>query len=228
MKKFISLFDKKILYMTLLFSFSFASLIIVIALFMGQEAGNFVIEVEAGDVQKNLFITENINSENHGSRLEAGAFEGISHSTYARFKSRIPTYQSTSGVYMDKDLHVYAYTLYVLNNNEETFDLKATMYYSNVTNGLDKAIRVMTITEEFGEQCYQLVDDVETDYGVDYPKIKYFTNETDIVYEEEYLSFEPSTYIRYTVLFWLEGNDLDCNDERRLGTIRFSLKFSIM
>ena len=181
MKKYVSLFEKKLIFMTLLFALSFASLIMVIALFMGQEAGNFVIEVEPGDVQKNLFITESMANENLGSRLEAGAFEGISHSTYSRFKKRIQTYRNTNGVYIDKELHVYAYSFYILNNNEEAFDLQATMFYSNVTNGLDSAVRVMTITEQLGQSCYQLVDEVETDYGVDYPQIFYFTNETDVV-----------------------------------------------
>ena len=115
---------------------------------MGQEAGNFVIEVESGDVSKNLQITERLSDEEYASRLLAGSFEGMSHSTYGRFEGMIPTYLDQNGVYIDKDRHVYSYTFYILNNNAESLDLKATMFYSNVTNKLDSAIRVMTITEE--------------------------------------------------------------------------------
>ena len=227
MKKFVSLFKKPVVYVSMLTTFFLASLIIILALFMGQEAGNFVIEVEAGDVSKNLHITESLLDTDYYSRLQAGSFEGMSHSTYSRFQNRIETYKDAEGVYIDKEKHVYAYTFYILNNNKESLDLKSTMYYSNVTNELDTAIRVMTITEELGMRCYQLPDEVETNYGADYPEIFYFEG-GDIVFEENYLTFEPDTYIKYTVLFWLEGNDIDCNDYRRLGTIRFSLKLSIL
>ena len=227
MKKFVTLFKKPVVYVSSLLTLFLASLIIILALFMGQEAGNFVIEIEAGDVSKNLHITETLSDENYYSRLQAGSFEGMSHSTYGRFQNRLETYKDAEGVYIDKERHVYAYTFYILNNNEESLDLQATMYYSNVTNALDTAIRVMTITEDLGIRCYQAPDEIPTDYGADYPEIFYFESK-DIVYEETYLTFEPGTYIKYTVMFWLEGNDIDCNDDRRLGTIRFSLKLSIL
>ena len=227
MKKFVSLFKSPFVYVGTLLLCFLASLIIIIALFMGQEAGNFVIEIESGDVSKNLQITERLSDEEYASRLLAGSFEGMSHSTYGRFEGKIQDYLNQDGVYIYKDRHVYAYTFYILNNNDESLDLKSTMFYSNVTNKLDTAVRVMTITEELGMRCYQLKDEVETDYGANYPEIYYFEGD-DIVFEEHYLTFEPDTYIKYTVLFWLEGNDIDCNDDRRLGTIRFSLKLSIL
>ena len=227
MKKFVSLFKNPIVYLISVTTLFIASLVIIIALFMGQEAGNFVVEIEAGDVSKNLHITENIDDDNYYSRLQAGSFEGMSHSTYGRFENYIDDYVDASGVYIDKDRHVYAYTFYVLNNNKESFDLMSTMYYSNVTKELDSAIRVMTITESAGMRCYQLPDEVATDYGANYPEIFYFVGD-GVVFEETYLTFEPNTYMKYTVLFWLEGNDMDCNDNRRLGTIRFSLKLSIL
>lgn len=223
----VSLFKKPSILIVLFILFSFSSLMIVVALFMGQEAGNFVIEVESGDVSKNLHIAESISSHDYVSRLEVPAFEGMSHSTYERFEGKIDDYINTDGVYMDKDLHIYAYTFYILNNSEEAIDIQSTMFFSNVTKELDSAIRVMTITEQAGMRCYQLPDEEEVDYGANYPPIHYF-NDKDVVYKEDFLGIQPNSYVKYTMVFWLEGNDLDCNDDRRMGTIRFLLKIAIL
>lgn len=227
MNKFVSLFKKPTTLILLLIAFSFSSLIIIIALFMGQEAGNFVVEVESGDVSKNLHIAEDINDHDYVSRLEAESFEGMSHSTFARFESKIGDYVETKGAYIDKERHVYSYTFYIINHSEETFDIRSTMFFSNVTKELDSAIRVMTITEQAGMRCYQLPDEVETDYGADYPPIHYFADD-DTIFREDYASVKPNEYIKYTIVVWLEGKDLDCNDDRRLGTIKFSLKLAIL
>jgi hypothetical protein len=48
------------------------------------------------------------------------------------------------------------------------------------------------------------------------------------IYNEVLLGVEPNDYIKYSVLFWLEGNDPDCVDSILNGTIKFSLKLSIL
>ena len=47
-------------------------------------------------------------------------------------------------------------------------------------------------------------------------------------YNEVLLGVEPNEYIKYSVLFWLEGNDPDCVDSILGGTVKFSLKLSIL
>lgn len=227
MNSFVSLFKKPAILISALVALFLASLIIIIALFMGQESGNFVIQVESGNVRKSIHITENLESGNFESRLEAGGITGLSDSTYTRFMGRKDFYTNVNGMYADKDLHVYAYTFYILNDCAESLDVKATMYYSNVTNNLDKAIRVMTITTQGNlERCYQLEDEQEVDYGASYPTIINFANK-GVAYEEDYLSFEPNETMKYTILIWIEGKDPECTDQLQLGTIRFTLKLSI-
>lgn len=228
MKDFVSLFKKPAFLIAAVVALFSASLIIVISLFMGQESGNFVIQVESGNVRKSIRITDNLSNESYESRLEAGGFLEMSDTTFTRFSGKLEQYISTDGVYADEDYQVYAYTFYIVNNCEESLDLKATMFYSNVTNSLDKAIRIMTITgEEKLRRCYQAADDKVVDYGASYPSVSNFPG-NGVAYEEEYLTVNPRDIIRYTIVVWIEGNDPDCVDELQRGTIKFNLKLSIL
>lgn len=227
MKSFVSLFRKpKVLIGLLTFTF-LACVIIIIALFIGQEAGNFVIQVESGNVRKSIRITESLEDPNYTSRLETSGVSDITNTTYSRFSGKLDNYINTDGALFDRDLNVFSYTFYMVNDSNESLDVKATMFYSNVTNNVDKAVRIMTITsQENLRRCYQAPDDVYYDYGANYPVIYNFVDNSTL-YEESYLSFDPSTSIKYTVLFWLEGNDPDCTDAVRNGTIRFTLRLAV-
>ena len=112
-------------------------------------------------------------------------------------------------------------------DNDEALDIKVTLSYSNVTRNLDKAIRVMSISTYEGKKVYQAEDEVEKDYGPEYPSVMTFATAEEC-YNEMLLGVEPNEYIKYSVLFWLEGNDPDCVDSILGGTVKFSLKLSIV
>lgn len=209
-----------------LISLFLACLIVVIALFMGQEAGNFVIEVEGGNQRKSIQICENLNGST-SSRLEAPSVSEMTNTTFHRFRDRLDKYKETDGVTIDEDTHIYAYSFYMLNEGAESLKVNATLFYSGVSNNLDKAVRVLTMSSTSDSlACYQAPDEQMTDYGNDYPPVSLFLGDGK-VYEEEFLSVDPGDIIKYTVLFWLEGNDPDCTDAIRLGKIRFALKLSV-
>ncbi len=234
MKTFVSLFKKPAFLIGMLVSTFLACAIIIIALFMGQEAGNFVIQVESGDVRKSVKLTENL-SEAPTSRLEAPSISSVTNTTYDWFSGKLSTYHMTDGITIDEELHIYAYSFYLLNDSEESLEVKSTMYYSNVSNNLDKGIRVMTLSSKQNQEdfqvngCYQAKDEKEPDepYGSSYPAMTEFVSD-DTVFEESFLSFDPSTHIKYTILIWIEGKDPDTTNELWNGTIRFTLKLSIL
>lgn len=225
--KTVSLFKKPIVLTGILGIFFFLNIVIVLALFLGQDAGNFVVQVEDGTIKKTLKITESIENPEYRTRLEGNGYLNLSDTTYSMFDEKIDSYIANGGDYVDEDVCIYAYTFYVLNDNDEALDIKATLNYSNVTRNLDKAIRVMTVSTYAGERIYQAKDEVEKDYGATYPKVLEFASSEEI-YNEVLLGVEPNDYIKYSVLFWLEGNDPDCVDSILNGTIKFSLKLSIL
>lgn len=225
--KSVSLFKKPFILSGVLGIFFFLSIVIVLALFLGQDAGNFVVQVEDGTVKKTLKITESVENPEYRTRLEGNGYLNLSDTTYSMFDDKIDSYIVSGGDYVDEGACVYAYTFYVLNDNDEALDIKATLSYSNVTRNLDKAIRVMTVSTYAGKRVYQAHDEIEKDYGAEYPMVEEFASEEEC-YNEILLGVEPNEYIKYSVLFWLEGNDPDCVDSILGGTIKFSLKLSIL
>ena len=225
--KSVSLFKRPAVLTGVLGIFFFLSIVIVLALFLGQDAGDFVVQVEDGTVKKTLKITESIENPEYRTRLEGNGYLNLSDTTYTMFEDKISTYIATGGDYVDENACVYAYTFYVLNDNDEALDIKVTLNYSNVTRDLDKAIRVMTVSTYAGKHVYQAKDEVEKDYGAEYPSVETFATAEEC-YNEILLGVEPNEYIKYSVLFWLEGEDPDCVDSILGGTIKFSLKLSIL
>ena len=225
--KSVSIFKKPVVLIGLLGIFFFLSLVIVLALFMGQDAGNFVVQVEDGTVKKTVKITESLENPEFRTRLEGTGYLNLSDTTYTMFDDKIESFTANGGDFVDEGACVYAYTFYIVNDNEEALDIKATLSYSNVTRDLDKAIRVMTVSSKNDKTVYQAKDDVEKDYGAAYPNIQLFPS-TEECYNEMILGIEPGDSVKYSVLFWLEGNDPDCVDSILGGTIKFSLKLSIL
>lgn len=225
--KTVSLFKKPIVMLGSLGIFFFLSLAVVLALFMGQDAGNFVVQVEDGTVKKTVKITESLENPEYRTRLEGSGYLNLTDTTYSMFDTSIESYIVNGGDYVDEGASVYAYTFYIVNDNTEALDMKATLSYSNVTRDLDKAIRIMTVSSSLGRNVYQVKDEVEKDYGAAYPSVQSFASDKEC-YNEMLLGLEPGQYIKYSVLFWLEGNDPDCVDTILGGTIKFSLKLSIL
>ncbi|MDE5566759.1 MAG: hypothetical protein K2H02_00305 [Anaeroplasmataceae bacterium] len=235
MKKFVSLFKKPGVLIGMLIATFLACAIVIIALFMGQEAGHFVIQVESGDVRKSVKLTESLEDKRPSSRLEAPSLSGMTNTTYDYFYHKLSDYHNAEGLTIDEDLHIYAYSFYVINDSAESVEVKSTLYLSNVTKNLDKGMRVMTLISKEGAAdyqvngCYQAPDEVEPSeaYGSNYPAVTEFVDK-DRVFEERISSFDPDTYIKYTVIFWIEGKDPDTTDDLWNGSIRFTLKLSIL
>ena len=153
--KSVSIFKKPVVLIGLLGIFFFLSLVIVLALFMGQDAGNFVVQVEDGTVKKTVKITESLENPEFRTRLEGTGYLNLSDTTYTMFDDKIESFTANGGDFVDEGACVYAYTFYIVNDNEEALDIKATLSYSNVTRDLDKAIRVMTVSSKNDKTVYQ-------------------------------------------------------------------------
>lgn len=124
------------------------------------------------------------------------------------------------------------YTFYCKNSGTETFSFVYSINISNMTLGIEKAVRVRLIANLNGEKISQ------TDYaraaGVDdngntvpEPNTTPFLNKTTIM-QENVLDFAPDDVMKYTVVIWLEGNDPDCVDSILGGVMKIDMKFSVI
>lgn len=113
-----------------------------------------------------------------------------------------------------------AYTFYCKNVGDIATSMNYELTLNNVTNHIDEAIRVRVYVE--GEK---------TDYA------KTRSDGTgkedhycDRAFAGEYIAcqgvidkVEPSEYIRFTIVIWLEGHDEDCIDRLANGQVKFDM-----
>ena len=134
-------------------------------------------------------------------------------------------HRSTSGeVSKEKACGYSFFIVNKLNNEDITLKLKLSLIKDT---GASDAIRVMTYYESDGFQnfrVYQKKDSVSQTYDAytiikNRNALKYFNDGDSIVFDTNSVDENivvsgnaGSNYIRYTILFWIEGDDPDCNE----------------
>lgn len=136
----------------------------------------------------------------------------------------------------------FGYSFYLINtssnNTSVGVDMSLTMTRDN---GLGKAIRVLTYCEYDGKEhfkVYQMKDDQQktySTYSYVYGRnalVEFNPNPAGgIIFDNERISISSkdkgNNWLKYTIIFWLEGDDPDC-DESILGkSARFQLQASV-
>ena len=144
--------------------------------------------------------------------------------------------------------NLYCYTFYIVNTGSGAININISMDYSKVTNYFDEVARVLTFCEKrySGDdevKIYQKQDKEPHTYKGYTITPKAFAEEGNgkgVVYNDEALMLDATTtnadgtkkyaYLKYSVLFWLEGEDPDSefyNEKLYNGTIRYSLNIDV-
>ena len=94
---------------------------------------------------------------------------------------------------------------------------------SNVTNGLDEAIRIrLYVDGEYTNYAKVKSDGTGPERGA-----QEFYNDTIAVYRR-IENFAPQEIIKFTVVIWLEGNDIDCLDWMIGGKLKADMFINIV
>lgn len=203
--------------------FGIASALIAIITYYGQNAGNFVMEIDPNAYRRGIVLSADEEFLSPSPRLLADAIINVRDMTYDWLK--IDEAIATDGNYADPDYKYIAYTLYIQNIGDETCDVNMNATIVSLQKGLDGAIRFLVIEDETLEKMYMKPDTVETEY-VDMPEAEHFVSDITIM-NGEITNFKPYQIKKYTIIVWLEGQDPDCTDEILGGRIKLRLLFSI-
>jgi len=252
MKSIVSLFHNKVFKIGLLAALFVTAALIAIAMILGKESGYFTIRVQNGDALKSIALAlDPDNEKDYTTSFEAKAIDDFDQTSPVylfaekngqQFAAVSELHKSTPGdIGYEK---TYGYSFYIMNTTSNfqdvTVRLKLTM---SKDDGLSDAIRVMTYYEANGAQnfrVYQKTDTVSTTYTA-YTMIdsrnarKYFDDgdstifDTGTVGENIVISGTAGqNYIRYTILFWLEGDDPECNENILGKSARFQLEADVV
>ena len=229
---------------------------IILALVLGQKTGDFVIRVQDGNADKSIMITttkpeDPVDKETLSPILTPKGATGFTdYSPHFFLKdgfTKIEEYTSedntVDGLYTHSEgdgqsVSLYCYTFYVVNTGGSAVNVDVSMdYFVDNTSELDDIIRVMSYTRDQNNNekaiIYQKPDEVEYTYDrypqLDGLKLTEFRSES-IVFDDENLFVDLGSYVKYSVFFWIEGDDPDSaiNPERFYNqTIKFELNLKV-
>lgn len=241
--KFISLFKSKAFKATLMVGLFLTSLLIALAMLLGNESGNFVIQVEDGSHEKAIAITDDLSTDVYVSKIVTEGADGMTCTNPASFleskniekqRAKVAEFAQTAGrVYTDET--VYIYTFYIVNTGNQACNIEISLNISNIVGNIDQAIRIMTynpnsIAEQGTIRIYQAQDSVAQEYI--YPTIPELFESSSVIFsQQEFLSagkVSDPTIIPYTVFMWLDGDDPDATDQLFNSSIKFTLDIKVV
>ena len=190
---------------------------LVSALYKNQ--GSFTVHLDKYEMtQYGLSLSESREMTHMSSHLNAKISEKM---TNISEKSIADNVDMIDGEHNGRDY--IAYTFYLQNAGEYEVAYDYEIRISNVTNGLDEAIRL---------RLY--VDGVPTTYaktrsdgkGAE-PGTVEFSSAT-VMARDRISKLAPGGVTKYTVVIWLEGNDPDCIDWLIGGSMKVEMEMSIV
>ena len=116
-----------------------------------------------------------------------------------------------------------AYTYYLVNNGERTLTYEYNLYIVNMTNGVEKGVRVR-LYEDGVATTYART---KTDGSGPEEGTVAFMGDTTIV-RKQVSNFGPGAYTRFTIVMWIEGNDDDTTDDIIGGQFKVDMSVNII
>ena len=161
-------------------------------------------------ITKAVSLTEDENFENLTVGLKASAVTEMDNISYDWLPSNL---DELGGGSHNGDNYI-CYTFYVLNTGNADLDYYSSLSVRNSTQNVETAIRIMIYfngTPTVYTHTYEEKIDgvIENTYGV---SVEEFYSEEILVHNTVNLSI--GSYDRYTVVVWLEGEDVDCVNDK--------------
>ena len=184
-----------------------------------KNSGSFTVNIDKYEMTKyGLSLSESREMTHMSSHLNAKIAERM---TNISEKSIAANVDMIDGEHNGRDY--IAYTFYLQNAGEIELAYDYQVKISNVTNGLDEAIRL---------RLY--VDGVPTTYAKTRsdgmgpePGTTEFYSES-VMARGRISNLAAGGVTKYTVVIWLEGNDPDCIDWIIGGTMKVEMEMSVI
>ena len=183
-----------------------------------KKSGSFTVGVDKVDMIKyGLTLSEHADMSYNTSHLNAEISEDITNIAGETIPDNV---DMIDGDHSGRN-HI-AYTFYLQNAGEVAFPCEYTLTMSNITNGLDEAIRL---------RLY--VDGVPTTYaktksdgtGPEPGTVEFYSATT--MARGRFEDLRPGDSKRFTVVVWIEGNDPECLDWLIGGQLRVEMDLRV-
>ena len=181
--------------------------------------GDLVISTDRNLRDSGIMLSETADFKDTAIQLSAPAVKEATNIA----KEWLPKDLDTSKDGAHNGENYLAYTFYLKNGGQKTLDYTGTMELTGTANGMDEAIRVM-IYKNGEELTY--AKGTKADRSKAEPGTIAWLDDT-IIMKTETKDFAPASVDKYTIVIWIEGNDLECKNDILGGYIRSKILFSV-
>ena len=195
------------------------ALVLFISAALYKDTGSFTVGVNKVDLQKyGLSLSESRDMTYATSHLNAQINERITNIA----EEDIPANVDMIDGEHNGDNYI-AYTFYLQNAGELELSYEYELTISNVTKGLDEAVRVrLYIDGEYVNYAKTRSDGSGPEYGTE----EFYS--IGVVAKKRIDGLAPGEKTKFTIVIWLEGNDYDCVDRVIDGLAKFDMKFTVV
>ena len=184
-----------------------------------ERTGSFTVGVNKIDmVREGLSLSESYTLENPATNLNAEVNEHITNIAEDWIAENV---DAIDGVH-NGDNYI-AYTFYLFNGGDIHLNYEYSINVTNVTNGLDEAIRIKLYTNGTPETFAKTKSDGT---GPELNTTEFYSN--GIAAYRRVDNFAPGTANKYTIVIWIEGNDPDCVDWLLGGKLKVDMAFAVI
>lgn len=204
--------------------------------FYASQVGNFVISTTNKEYY--LFLSETVGFEDPLTVLTAKGVDNFDNTTYNWLDFDFISAVDGSS---NSPRHL-GYSFYVCNMSTSMVHYNAKLTIERMYKNVDKALWVKVIETRYDTEGKPIVSDTvyaaPVTGSVDRQQetaladpirggiipVNFTSNST--VFDYDVRNVRSMEIVRYTIVLWLEGEDPDCSDEIKLGSMRLSLNFS--
>jgi hypothetical protein len=184
-----------------------------------RKSGSFSVAIDKYEMTKyGISLSESRDLTHLQSHLDARINEEMTNITGSDIAENV---DMIDGEHNGRDYIAYTFYLQNAGEYEVTYDYQVIM--SNVTNGLDEAIRLrLYVDGEPTTYAKTRSDGLGAEPGTE----EFYAN--NVMVHKRIENLAPGGVTKYTLVLWLEGNDPDCIDWLIGGTIKVEMQMSVV
>lgn len=199
-----------------------ATLLVVLLIFycaamlFAEKSGFSIAIKDDKNTKAAISLSESEDFSNPTVRLNAGGIENVTNMSVVELPE---SFDSKGGSHNGENY--LAYTFYLKNAGSEAADIRSELNIKSVLKNVDAAMRVRVYKNGDHKTYAKLDKNGEPIYNT-----TPFADEKQIfsVVEE---NVQPNEIIKYTFVVWLEGDDDECQNDIKGGSVEMSWTFSL-
>lgn len=195
------------------------ALVLFISAALYKDTGSFTVGVDKVDLQKyGLSLSETRDMAYASSHLNAKINERITNISERDLPNNLDMIDGEH----NGDNYI-AYTFYLQNMGELELSYEYELTISNVTKGLDEAVRVRLYIDGEAVNYAKTRSDGS---GPEDGTTEFYS--LGVVTKGRIDGFVPGEKTKFTIVIWLEGDDYDCVDRVIDGLAKFDMNIKVV